>query len=210
MDPRLDALTPYALEGMDMTTKTLTRKHLTLHTTEEKPMTRKQYNRTLTALAREAGCYPALLASWDAVAPLRDEGVPAEEALRRITGISAALTMDMPAKPAKKASRKASPKGEVTVGKIKAAIRKGYRAPLSTPDQFPCGFAWVEVEADGRTRLGKALKEAGFQRSEPGYMELWVHVEGTQGVDIRRERAQHIVDGMVALGVPAWVSSRLD
>ena len=37
-----------------------------------------------------------------------------------------------------------------------------------------CGFAWVTVDADGRSRVGRALKKAGFNKpyGEKG-LQMW-------------------------------------
>jgi len=45
---------------------------------------------------------------------------------------------------------------------------------LMGDDGFPCGFAWIRAMVDGRTRIGKELMKAGFEKDygKPGLM-LW-------------------------------------
>jgi len=41
-------------------------------------------------------------------------------------------------------------------------------------ESWACGFAWVDIKADGRTKLGKELKALGFEKSWlRGYLYLW-------------------------------------
>jgi len=80
-------------------------------------------------------------------------------------------------------------------------------------DGFPCGFAWVSAPGvKGNTKLGRALKQAGFRKAYTGGLQLW-NPSGSfvQNVDIKVEGAQRFAEVFERLtGVKLAVESRLD
>jgi len=56
------------------------------------------------------------------------------------------------------------------------AARQATQAYLDANGEhhFDCGFAWVTVDADGRSKVGRALKKAGFNKpyGEKG-LQMW-------------------------------------
>ena len=93
------------------------------------------------------------------------------------------------------------------------AAMKFFYDKLGGKDQFACGFAWVNVYGvRGNTKLGKALKEAGFRPAYGGGLQLWnpsgMHC---QNVDTLEEGARAAAEFLKqTLGVEAYAGSRLD
>jgi hypothetical protein len=40
-------------------------------------------------------------------------------------------------------------------------------------DMFTCGFSWVYVDVDGRSKIASQLKEIGFEKSYKRGYDLW-------------------------------------
>lgn len=83
-------------------------------------------------------------------------------------------------------------------------------------DGGACGFGWVEVYGvKGNTRLGKALKAVGFDKSYTGNLQLWNGRNGWyfgQSVDAAEEGARAYANVFKAeLGLEkVYPGSRLD
>ena len=93
------------------------------------------------------------------------------------------------------------------------AASKFFQEKLGGRDQFACGFAWVNVYGvRGNTKLGKALKEAGFRPAYGGGLQLWnPSGMGCQNVDTLEEGARAAAEFLKqTLGVEAYAGSRLD
>jgi len=93
------------------------------------------------------------------------------------------------------------------------AATKFFQEQLGGRDQMCCGFAWVTVYGvRGNTKLGQALKAAGFRKSYEGGLQLW-NPSGllVQNVDTLEEGARAAALFLKdTLGVEALAGSRLD
>jgi hypothetical protein len=80
-------------------------------------------------------------------------------------------------------------------------------------ESFPCGFAWVEIKVDGRSKIAKDLKKIGFEKSwQSGRLYLWNPSEfASQSVDVLEAGAISYADTMRELtGLDFYAQSRLD
>jgi len=92
------------------------------------------------------------------------------------------------------------------------AANKFFQERLGGRDQYACGFAWVTVYERGNTKMGRALKEAGFRPAYGGGLQLW-NPSGmmVQNVDTLEAGAEAAADFLTqTLGVKAYAGSRLD
>ena len=89
---------------------------------------------------------------------------------------------------------------------------KFFQERLGGKDQYACGFAWVTVYERGNTKMGRALKEAGFRPAYGGGLQLWNPSGlGVQNVDTLEAGAEAAAEFLKqALGVEAYAGSRLD
>ena len=53
------------------------------------------------------------------------------------------------------------------------ALAVAHEKAMKIPDEGACGFAWVSVNVDGRSKVAKLLKEVGFSKSYFGGYHLW-------------------------------------
>ncbi len=88
-----------------------------------------------------------------------------------------------------------------------------FHEQLGSRDQMMCGFAWVEIRGvRGNTKLGKALKSAGFSKSYTGGLQLWnpsgLNVQNVDCKEAGAEAAARFLRDQ--LGVEAYAGSRLD
>ncbi len=92
------------------------------------------------------------------------------------------------------------------------AANKFFQERLGGRDQYACGFAWVTVYERGNTKMGRALKEAGFRPAYGGGLQLWNPSGlGVQNVDTLEAGAEAAADFLTqTLGVKAYAGSRLD
>ena len=83
---------------------------------------------------------------------------------------------------------------------------------LKGEDNFPCGFAWVEIHGiRGNTRLGKQMKLAGLEKSHNGSYNIWNPSNvNFQNVDCKEAGAQAAADILKKYGFTASAGSRLD
>ena len=92
------------------------------------------------------------------------------------------------------------------------AANKFFQERLGGRDQYACGFAWVTVYEKGSTKLGRALKEAGFRPAYGGGLQLWnpsgMYVQNVDTLEAGAEAAAEFLTQ--ALGVKAYAGSRLD
>ena len=83
---------------------------------------------------------------------------------------------------------------------------------LGGEDNFPCGFAWVNIfGVKGNTKQGKAFKAAGIEKDYNGAYSIWnpgnVNV---QNVDVKSAGAEAAADVFTSYGFKAYAGSRLD
>jgi hypothetical protein len=80
-------------------------------------------------------------------------------------------------------------------------------------DRDCCGFAWVTVYTDGRSRVGRALMKAGFRKNhgEKG-IQMW-NPSGhrTQSLGAKEYGAEAMARVLAGrLGVTVYANSRMD
>jgi hypothetical protein len=83
---------------------------------------------------------------------------------------------------------------------------------LKGEDNYPCGFAWVNIYGvKGNTKQGKAFKAAGIEKDYSGAYSIWnpgnVNV---QNVDVKEAGASAAADVFTSYGFKAYSGSRLD
>jgi hypothetical protein len=83
---------------------------------------------------------------------------------------------------------------------------------LGGEDNFPCGFAWVNIfGVKGNTKQGKAFKAAGIEKDYNGAYSIW-NPGGlsVQNVDVKEAGASAAADVFTSYGFKAYSGSRLD
>ena len=83
---------------------------------------------------------------------------------------------------------------------------------LDGKDNYPCGFAWVNIHGiKGNTKLGRAMKAAGIEKSYTGSHQIYnpsgVNV---QNVDVKEAGAEAAAKVFESYGFKAYAGSRLD
>ena len=105
---------------------------------------------------------------------------------------------------------------------VQEAASKAFAAAASAAKDYydawgdagSCGFAWVEVTGvRGNTKLGKALKEVGFEPSwKRGVLQVWNpsrrHEQNIDGKERGADAFAKVIRD--ALGIEAFACSRLD
>lgn len=83
---------------------------------------------------------------------------------------------------------------------------------LGGVDRYACGFAWVNIYGiKGNTKLGKAMKAAGFSKSYDGAWQIWNPSKfPCQNVDTLEAGAVAAADVFKKYGFTAYAGSRLD
>jgi hypothetical protein len=79
-------------------------------------------------------------------------------------------------------------------------------------EDWYCGFAWVTVYEKGSTKMGRALKKAGFGKSYSGGLQMWnPSGHGTQSMSVKEAGAYAAAKVLTErLGVTAYAGSRAD
>jgi hypothetical protein len=79
-------------------------------------------------------------------------------------------------------------------------------------DGWPCGFAWVQANVRGNTRIGRALLAAGFQKAYGGGLQWWNPSNSyTQNMDAKESGARAAAAVLsVKLGESFYAQSRMD
>ena len=83
---------------------------------------------------------------------------------------------------------------------------------LDGKDNYPCGFAWVNIHGiKGNTKLGRAMKAAGIEKDYSGSYKIW-NPSGinVQNVDVKEAGAEAAADVFTSYGFKAYAGSRLD
>ena len=83
---------------------------------------------------------------------------------------------------------------------------------LDGKDNYPCGFAWVNIYGiKGNTKLGRAMKAAGIEKSYSGSHQIWNPAGvNVQNVDVKSAGAEAAADVFESFGFKAYAGSRLD
>ena len=79
-------------------------------------------------------------------------------------------------------------------------------------DRDCCGFSWISTSVKGNTKLGRALKAAGFRKEYGGGYQLW-NPSGhyTQSITAKEEGARAAANFLSEkLGESFYMGSRLD
>jgi len=92
------------------------------------------------------------------------------------------------------------------------AANEYFMKTLGGQDRYACGFAWVNVYGvKGNTKLGKAMKAAGFSKSYDGAWQIWnPSNHGAQNVDTKEAGAVAAAEVLKRYGFTAYAGSRLD
>jgi hypothetical protein len=83
---------------------------------------------------------------------------------------------------------------------------------LDGKDNYPCGFAWVNIHGiKGNTKLGRNMKAAGVKQDYTKAFQIY-NPSGinVQNVDVKEAGAQAAADVFTAYGFKAYAGSRLD
>jgi|TARA_A200000113_G_C8740541_1_gene314637 hypothetical protein len=75
-----------------------------------------------------------------------------------------------------------------------------------------CGFAWVNIYGvKGNTKLGRAMKQAGYQKSYDGSIQIYNPAGyGGQSMDVKEHGAQAAAAVFESYGFRAYMGSRAD
>ena len=87
-----------------------------------------------------------------------------------------------------------------------------FNEKLQGVDQYACGFAWVNIYGiKGNTKLGRAMKAAGFRKSYDGAWQIWNPSKfPCQNVDTLEAGAIAAQNVFRKYGFTAYAGSRLD
>lgn len=159
-------------------------------------MTRKEYNHALSAAAREAGVYSALMAVWCAeiISGYRTANVSPTKALDYILDgvayVAPVVTIQPKEVPVSEIVDTAAKARDYTLVErlTKWAHFASTRTTETPADAFPCGMAYVKVYVSGRSATARALKDAGFTREGTGCYSRAFFSDG-QSADAAFERA---------------------
>ena len=94
----------------------------------------------------------------------------------------------------------------------KARATEYFNNELGGQDRYACGFAWVNIyNIKGNTKLGRAMKAAGYKKSYDGAWQIWnpsgLHC---QNVDAKEAGAYAAAEVFKRYGFTAYAGSRLD
>ena len=75
-----------------------------------------------------------------------------------------------------------------------------------------CGFAWVNIYGvKGNTKLGRAMKQAGYQKSYDGSIQIYNPAGyGGQSMDVKEHGAPAAAAVFESYGFRAYMGSRAD
>ena len=97
------------------------------------------------------------------------------------------------------------------------AAAKFFNETMQNVDGGCCGFAWVNIykfngkKLDGRSKIGKGLKEAGVNKSYTGGFQIWNPSNfPVQNVDTLEAGARAAAEVFTKYGFEAYAGSRLD
>ena len=92
------------------------------------------------------------------------------------------------------------------------AAAKFFQEKLGGQDRYACGFAWVNIYGvKGNTKLGRAMKAAGFRKGYDGGYQIWNPSKfPCQNVDTLEAGAYAAAEVFKRYGFTAYAGSRLD
>jgi hypothetical protein len=103
---------------------------------------------------------------------------------------------------------------------VEQAVLRGFSAAKQAAadmhskigERDACGFAWVTVfDVRSNSKVGKLLAEHGFRKAYGGGLQLWdPSKHPTQSVSVLEAGASAMAKELVAAGLTAYASSRLD
>jgi hypothetical protein len=93
-----------------------------------------------------------------------------------------------------------------------AAANQFYQTRLGGQEQYPCGFAWVNIyRVKGNTKLGRRLKTLGIKPAYGGGLQWWnPSKHNCQNVDTKEAGADAAAAVLRQYGLQAYSGSRLD
>ena len=100
--------------------------------------------------------------------------------------------------------------------KAKAAAQtaslKYLNEELDGKDNYPCGFAWVNIHGiKGNTKLGRAMKAAGYEQDYTRAFSIWNPSGlGTQCMSTKEKGAYAAAQVFKDAGFTAYAGSRAD
>ena len=112
---------------------------------------------------------------------------------------------------------------EYTINEIKDIVTKAKKAAyeaagdylvekLDGKDNYPCGFAWVNIHGvKGNTKLGRNMKAAGIEQDYTKAFQIWNPANiNVQNVDVKEAGASAAAKVFESFGFKAYAGSRLD
>lgn len=83
---------------------------------------------------------------------------------------------------------------------------------LGGEDNFPCGFAWVNIYGiKGNTKMGRAMKAAGIEKDYSGSYKIWNPGNlNVQNVEVKSAGAEACAEVFKQYGFTAYAGDRLD
>ncbi len=97
------------------------------------------------------------------------------------------------------------------------AANEYFQDTLGGTDNYPCGFAWVNIysfngkKLAGNTKAGKALKAAGVKQNYERKFQVWNPSNfNCQNVDAKRAGADAFAKVLERYGFVAYAGDRLD
>jgi hypothetical protein len=83
---------------------------------------------------------------------------------------------------------------------------------LGGKDNYPCGFAWIDIYGiRSNSKVGKALQAAGFRKSYTKSLQMWNPSKfPCQNVDTLEAGASAAAAVLKKYGIEAYAGSRLD
>jgi hypothetical protein len=97
------------------------------------------------------------------------------------------------------------------------ASNKFFQEELNAVDNFPCGFAWVNIAEfegkaiKGNTKLGKMFKAAGVRQDHNRNFQIWNPANiGCQNIDAKAAGAEAAARVFIENGFFAYADSRMD
>ena len=107
----------------------------------------------------------------------------------------------------------------VTEAKIEAykAADQFFNEKMNGQDNYPCGFAWVNIRSyngeklKGNTKIGRALKRAGVEQDYRRVFRIY-NPSGIncQNIDVKEVGARAAAEVLKRYGFSAYPDSRLD
>lgn len=90
-----------------------------------------------------------------------------------------------------------------------------FNKPYEVVSEGVCGFAWVNVYVDGRSKVAKVMKEFGLRSDYYGGYNFWSgdvtpKAQGSQSMQRKEAACEAFAKVLRNYGFKAYVGSRLD